>query len=160
MGCSGKHDNIYENAPLPRSLGTIETLMDSFNKQYKSVPSGTEKELVHKKYHLEIDNYLLGHYMNHIRVHVDSVRVHDLIITTRFHSDKNIVFTSSVTFRKPMPPKEDSLFSFMKGLKPGTDVSIDFAYMSNCILNYPSDSTGPTLIISAYPLSFQMHGRN
>jgi hypothetical protein len=160
MGCSDKHDKMDENAPVPKSLGTIENLLDSFNMQYKSASSEDEKERTLKRYHLEIDNFLLDHYMNHIHVRVDSVRVDDLIIASRFHGDRQIVFKSSITFRKPMPPKESSLFSFMKGLKPGTDVSLDFAYMGNCLLNYPSDSTSPELIIFAYPLSFQMHNRH
>jgi hypothetical protein len=157
IGCSAKHEKIAEKAPEPRSLVTIETLLDSFNVEYKSVSSEAKKELVRKKYQHEIDNFLLDHYINHIPVHVDSVRVENLIITTRFHTNKNIVFRSSLTFRRPMPPKEDSLFSFMKGLKPSTDVSIDFAYTGICQLNYSSDSMKPPLIIFAYPLSFQMH---
>lgn len=94
-----------------------------------------------------------------MRVHVDSVIIHHLTINTMFHAGENLMFTSSMEFRRPMPKVEDSLYHFMKSLKQGSDTNIDFMYIGKFELHRPDDSLHPVLMVNAYPLTYQVHGR-
>ena len=136
----------------------INDLVDSFRSDYASAASATAKDAVMASYHEKTDKFLTKHYLNHMRVHVDSVVIRNLTIDTRFHAGKNLVFTSSMEFRKHMPKVEDSLYQFMKGLRQGTDTNIDFMYIGKFELHRPDDSLHPALIVNAYPLSYQVHG--
>jgi hypothetical protein len=151
-GCSDKN-----GFSLSRDQTAIENMADSFAAQYKSASAESVKDSVLKKYHTKIGSYLLDHYMNHIRVHVDSMRVDSSNIIMRFHGSGNVAYAGSLTLSKHMPRKEDSLLHFMEGLKPGTDTSLDFVYLGKIELNPPNDSLKPVLLIHALPISFQKH---
>jgi hypothetical protein len=135
----------------------VENMADSFVAEYRSVSSDSGKDAVLKAYNNKIGNYLLDHYLNHIRVNIDSVRTDSSGIFMRFHSSKNVAFSGFLALSKNMPHRENSLLHFMEGLKPGTDTSFDFVYMGKIELNPATDSSKPVLLIHALPISFQKH---
>ena len=51
-----------------------------------------------------------------------------------------------------MDAKQDSLFKFMKGLKPGLDTMISFAYMGNHEVRLPNSNGTPIIKIFAFPM--------
>jgi len=125
----------------------IQNIVDSFKLEYKK---GNTQEL-RDKYKQKIYDYLADNYIDSIRVHVDTVIIDSLTITTAFHCNKDIAFKYSLTFKKNMAPNEDSLFRFMKGLRAGIDTTISFAYTGSHELNDPQDTSLPTLRIFAFP---------
>ncbi|MEJ0082512.1 MAG: hypothetical protein WDM78_16515 [Puia sp.] len=104
-------------------------MVDSFRSDYASATSTTAKDAVMSNYKVKTEKFLSGHYLNHLRVHVDSVIINHLTIDTRFHMGNNLLLISSIEFHKPMPPKEDTLYQFMKNLRQGADTNIDFMYI-------------------------------
>ena len=158
-GCSDQNNKTAPRAHRSRVESAINNLVDSFKSDYVSVNSGSDKQTVLSRYREKTDKFLSKRYLNHMRVHIDSVIVNHLKIDTRFHSGENLIFTSSTEFHKHMPAREDSLFQFMKNLKQGADTNIDFMYIGKFELRPPDDSLNPSLIIYAYPLSYQVHGR-
>lgn len=158
-GCSDHKNDQSGVKHHSRAESAIHSLVDSFRSEYMSATSITAKNAVMSEYKIKTENFLSGHYLNHMRVHIDSVTTNRLKIDTKFHAGKNLMFTSSMEFRKPMPRMEDSLYQFMKGLKQGTDTNIDFMYIGKFELHPPDDTLHPSLIVNAYPLSYQVHGR-
>jgi hypothetical protein len=158
-GCSDHKNKMTDASHHSGAESAINNLVDSFKSDYGSATSTIAKDAVMSTYKTKTEKFLLKHYLNHMRVHIDSVIINHLTIDTRFHAGKNLMFTSSMQFRKPMPKTEDSLYHFMKGLRQGTDTNIDFMYIGKFELHRPDDSLHPTLIVNAYPLSYQVHGR-
>lgn len=158
-GCSDHQNKKADASHHSRAESAINNLVDSFKSDYASATSNQAKDAVMSIYQAKTDKFLSGHYLNHMRVHVDSVVINHLTIDTRFHAGKNLVFASSMEFRKHMPKVEDSLYQFMKGLSPGTDTNIDFMYIGKFELHRPDDTLHPALIVNAYPLTYQVHGR-
>ena len=90
-------------------------------------------------------------YIDNIKVHVDSIVVNGWTVLTKLHCNKDIAFQYSLTFTKNMTKNEDSLFSFAKNLKMGSDITANFSFMGSQKINDPSDSTLPTFLIYAFP---------
>ena len=157
-GCSDHQNSIADASHHSKAESAIIDLVDSFKSDYTSASSATAKDAVMASYHAKTDNFLMKHSLNHMRVHVDSVVIKNLTIDTRFHAGNNLVFWSSMEFRKHMPRVEDSLYQLMKGLRQGTDTNIDFMYIGKFELHRPDDTLHPALIVNAYPLSYQVHG--
>jgi len=158
-GCSDHNNKEAAASHHSRAESALNILVDSFKSDYSSAMSTTAKDAVMSTYKEKTEKFLSKHYLNHMRVHVDTVIVNHLTIDTRFHAGKNLMFTSSMEFRQPMPSTEDSLYHFMKGLRQGTDTNIDFIYIGKFELHRPDDSINPALTVNAYPLSYQVHGR-
>jgi hypothetical protein len=156
--CTDNKNNKPEILHRSHAQASIENLVDSFKTESRLASSAKDKDEIIQAYKVKIDRYLSNHYLNHMRVHVDSVVTKNLTIVTRFHTREYVVFRCSLEFKKPMPPKEETLFQFMHNLKTDTDTTIDFEYTGRYELNFPKDSTTPALVISAIPLSFQIHG--
>ena len=157
-GCSDHKNKIADASHHSKAESEINNLVDSFKSDYASAGSATAKDAVISGYEAKTEKFLTKHYLNHMRVHVDSVIIKNLTIDTKFHAGKNLVFTSSMEFRKHMPKVEDSLYQFMKSLRQGTDTNIDFMYIGKFELHRPDDSLHPALIVNAYPLTYQVHG--
>jgi hypothetical protein len=158
-GCSDHKNKMADALHHSKAESAIINLVDNFKSDYASAGSASAKDSVITSYHEKTENFLAKHYLNHMRVHVDSVVIKNLTIVTRFHAGKNLVFASSMEFRKHMPKVEDSLYQFMKGLRQGSDTNIDFMYIGKFELHRPDDTLHPALIVNAYPLSYQVHGR-
>ena len=157
--CSDHENKVPAGSHQSKAVSALNNLVDSFKSEYASATSATAKDAIMSNYKKKTENFLSGHYLNHMRVHVDSVIIHNLTIDTRFHAGKELMFISSMEFRKRMPKVEDSLYHFMKSLKQGTDTNIDFMYIGKFELHRPDDSLHPVLMVNAYPLTYQVHGR-
>jgi hypothetical protein len=157
--CSDHENKMPAIRHQSRAESAIDDLIDHFKSDYASAKTASARDAVMSDYKIKTEKYLSDHYLNHMRVHIDSVIIHNLTIDTRFHAAKDLIFTSSMTFRKRMPKTEDTLYYFMKNLKPGTDTNIDFIYIGKFELHRPDDSLHPTLVVNAYPLTYQVHGR-
>ena len=156
-GCSdNKNKDGLHHA---RSESAINILVDRFKSDYASATSIKARDSVMSSYQTKTDEFLSSHYLNHMRVHIDSVVINQRTIDTKFHAGKSLVFISSIEFRKHKLRVEDSLYQFMKGLRQGTDTNIDFMYIGKFELHRPDDTLHPVLIVNAYPLSYQVHGR-
>lgn len=149
--CSSKKHNEEIIPQISRAQKGLQNLVDSFKYEYKLANNDFLKDSVTRKYNLAIYDYLANIYIDSIRVHIDSVIENGLTITTKSHCNSDIAFQYSLTFLKNMNKSQDSLFSFMKGLIPGTDRVIDFSYMGSHELNDPLDKSTPTLKIFAFP---------
>ena len=156
--CSGNEKKVPPALHHSKAETTLDNLVDSFKSEYASAGSVTAKDAVVFHYKIKAENYLSDHYLNHMRVHVDSVIVKHWTIDTKFHVSKDLVFASSMQFHKHMPKTEATLFKFMKNLKQGTDTNIDFIYIGKFELHRPEDTLHPALIVNAYPLTYQVHG--
>jgi hypothetical protein len=158
-GCTNDKNNQPSATHHSRAESAINILVDSFRSEYTSAKSIAARDVVMSEYQEKTEKYLSGHYLNHMRVHVDSVIIKNLTIDTKFHDGRNLVFISSMEFRRHMPKTEDTLYHFMKSLQQGTDTNIDFMYIGKFELHPPNDSLHPTLVMNAYPLSYQVHGK-
>src|SRR5882757_2889743 len=134
-GCSDNKNQ--DGSHHSRAESAINILVDSFKSDYASATSIQAKDAVMSSYQRKTDEFLTSHYLNHMRVHIDSVVINHQMIETRFHSGNNLVFRSSIEFRKQMRKVEDSLYQFMKRLRPGTDTNIDFMYIGKFELHRP-----------------------
>jgi len=126
-------------------------LVDSFKRLAYQASTLTTKDSIRLSYATKFYDLLSNISIDSIRVHVDSVKIVDSTISTQFHCGTEIVFKSSLTFPAQMTPKYDSLFEFLKGLRPGLDTLVSFGYMGNHQVRLPS-SDDPILKIFAYPV--------
>ncbi|MFZ1799794.1 MAG: hypothetical protein WAU24_08005 [Chitinophagaceae bacterium] len=149
--CSTKNHDDEITSQISRAQSGLQNLVDSFKTEYKLANSDFLKDSVIGKYNLKIYDYLANIYIDSIRVHIDSVIVNGLTITTKSHCNNDIAFQYSLTFLKSMNKNQDSVFRFMKGLIPGTDTTINFSFMGSFVLNDPIDKSTPTLKIFAFP---------
>jgi hypothetical protein len=139
--------------PLKVSLAqtSIQKLVDSFKTDVRKLQDIKSQNSIRIKYSYRFYNLFSNIYLDSIRVHVDTVFVDSLTITTVFHCNKEISFKGSLTFPKTLEPKHDSLFRFMKNLKAGSDTMLSFNYMGNQEVRLPSQE-GPIIKIFAFPI--------
>lgn len=150
-GCTHKKTvKPSDNAYLSKTQIGIEKLIDSFKTEYNKSETTVLRESVTNKYNQKFSDYLSNNSMDSFRVYVDTVMNIDSTITTKFHYGKEVAFQFGLTFKKPETDFFDSLFLFMNGLKPGTDTTVNFDYMTHQ-LNDPNDTNLPTLKIFAIP---------
>jgi|SRR5579859_600668 len=137
----------------------LHTLEDSLQSEFLAASTDVAKDAVLKKYHDQLQDYLMVHKLDSINVVVDTVIVNGLSVTTRFHHDR-IQFQYCLTFMKDMPARDDSVFNFMKNLRTGSDTSVNFNLAGSCQVNNPVSGELPVIRIFAFPapLSFTSKG--
>ena len=129
----------------------IQYLVDTFKLVIEQEKNLNIQDSIRYKFAYNFYDLLSNIYIDSIRVHIDSVVVENLTVTTAFHCNNEIYFRSSLTFLKKMDPRQDTLFRFMKGLKPGFDTIVNFAYMGNHEVRLPNLNGTPIIKIFAYP---------
>jgi len=129
----------------------IQHLVDTFKLTVGQEKDFDKQDSIRYKFAYKFYDLLSNLYTDSIRVHVDSVVVDDLTITTAFHCNNEISFRGSLTFLEKMDSRQDTLFRFMKGLKPGLDTMVNFAYMGNHQVRLPNSNGTPIIKIFAYP---------
>ena len=129
----------------------IQNLVDKFKLAVKQEKDLDEQDSIRYKYAYKFYDLLSNIYIDSIRVHVDSVIIENLTVTTAFHCNNEIAFKSSLTFLPKRDSKQDSLFEFIKGLNPGSDTMLNFAYMGNHQVRLPNSNGTPILKIFAFP---------
>ena len=151
LGCANKKNtkNVAESNLSKTEVG-LKKILDSFKLDYKKATTNSLDSTI-DKYNVKVFNYLSNESIDSISVHVDTIIVNGLTITTKFHNKDNVSFQYGLTFEKPMTEYYDSLFNFMSGLKMGTDTTINFSYMDSHQLNNPNDKLLPTLKVFAIP---------
>jgi len=129
----------------------IQYLVDIFKLEVGQEKVLNKQDSIRYKYAHKFYDLLSNIYIDSIRVHVDSVIVDNLAVTTVFHCNNEVAFKYSLIFLKKMDPRQDTLFRFMKGLKPGLDTMVNFAYMGNHQVRLPNSNGTPIIKIFAYP---------
>ena len=152
FGCAAKKkEKDSADLHLSKTEAGLKKLVDSFKLEYQNAKTNILIDSTTNKYNVKNFNYLSTNNIDSINVHVDTVIINDLTVTTKFHSKENIAFQYGLTFTKPLTKYFDSLFNFMSGLKIGTDTTINFSYMGSHQLGDPNDTLLPTLKIFAIP---------
>jgi hypothetical protein len=131
-------------------MQNIQAIIDSFKVEYNSTPPKTRDSTL-GKFNKKIYDYLSYHFLDSIRVRVDTVIVDGWTVTTKFHFNPNIAFQYGLTFKKGMDAHFDTLFRFMKGLPIGVDTTVTFTYMAAHLLNPHPNPLSPTLTLYAIP---------
>jgi hypothetical protein len=129
----------------------IQQLVDTFKLVVRQEKDFDKQDSIRYKFAYKFYDLLSNIYIDSIQVHVDSVVVDHLTVTTVFHCNNEIYFRGSLTFLPKMDSRQDSLFKFMKGLKPGLDTIVNFAYMGNHQVRLPNSNGVPILKIFAFP---------
>jgi hypothetical protein len=94
----------------------------------------------------------LGGGIDSIRVRVDSISENNFKVTTNFHTTTRIAFKYTLGFGKNMRSDWDSLYTFMKSLKPNTDTTIGFIYFGALEINDPNNIEMPVFKFFAFPV--------
>ena len=131
--------------------GQIQNLVDSFKLAVGQEKDLTRQDSIRVKFAYKFYDLLSNIYIDSIRVHVDSIIVDSLTVTAAFHCKNEIYFKYSLTFLEKMDSRQDTLFKFMKGLKPGVDTMVNFAYMGNHQVRLPNSDGTPIVKIFAFP---------
>lgn len=147
-----------ELAEEKRYYSQTQQRLFQLTKDYKSeytlaYPDSAKKE-VQNKYVMIVQSFLsdsLGGFIDSMRVTVDSVIQTGWEVTTQFHT-REIEFKYSLTFKDSMNSRIDSLYQFMRNLKPGEEVTLSFEYMGTGELNDPEDKGTRIFRIFAIPL--------
>jgi hypothetical protein len=156
--CSnGRNKPTFNEIKLSKSQAFLNNLEDSLEFEYLATSSETSQMQILDKYHALLQSYLMTHAIDSIRVTVDEIKDSGWTITSRFHYNK-IEFKYGLTFKENMPSRDDSLYKFVKGLKPKSDTNINFAYMGSCQVNSPNNKTLPVFRIFAFPFPLQFTG--
>ncbi len=138
--------------PLSFAQRQIQNLVDTFKLVVGQEQNFNKKDSIRYKYAYKFYDLLSNIYLDSIRVHIDSVVVDSLTVTTAFHRNNEIAFKGSLKFLPKMDARQDSVFKFMKGLKPGLDTTVNFAYMGDHQVRLPNSNGTPIIKISAFPL--------
>ena len=129
----------------------IQYLVDSFKLIIEQEKDLSRQDSVRIKFAYKFSDLLSNIYIDSVRVHVDSVVVDSLTVTTAFHCNNEISFKGSLTFLPKMDSKQETLYNFMKGLKPGVDTILNFAYLGNHQVRLPNSDGTPIIKIFAFP---------
>jgi hypothetical protein len=152
---------IYSCQQSPKKVDTkvyisipqrqIQYLVDTFKLAVGNEKQPNEQDNLRIKFAYKFYDLLSNIYIDSIRVHIDTVLVDNLTVTTAFHCNNEIFFRSSLTFLKRMDARQDTLFRFVRGLKPGLDTTVNFAYMGNHEVRLPNSNGIPIIKIFAFP---------
>lgn len=157
IGCSEQNRKANNNRKkvipdlsVSRAQSWIQFLVDNYKNDYDTATTENSRDSIGSLYYNKIYDFLANHYIDSIKVHVDTVLVSKRKIVTSFHCTPEIVFRSELGFPFPRDKKSDTLYNFMKGLKVGSDTMINFCYFGNHELYAPIKNM-TVLKIFAFP---------
>ena len=155
-GCAGKTDNsiLTDTLKMSQAQAFLSNLKDSMVFQYNSVESYKEKQEILDTFVRQLQSYLKKTPLDSIRVTMDEVIVEGFTVKTTSHFNR-IEFSSKITFKNGMPPRPDSIYKFMKNLKPGSTVLVNFGYTGDFEINSPDSPMLSTFKIDAFPVPIQ-----
>jgi hypothetical protein len=158
-GCSGKTDHsVLPGTPkMSNAQAFLSDLKDSMISQFHSTGSETKKQDILERYHQRLEDYLIHHHVDSMKVTIDEVITKGRTITTKSHYS-NIEFEYGLTFNGSMSPGIDSIYEFMKGLKEGSDTLANFSFTGACQVNSPDSAKLWTFRIYAFPVPLQYTG--
>jgi hypothetical protein len=155
-GCSGKTDKfaLTDTLKMSKAQAFLSNLKDSMVFQYHSVESYKEKQGILDTFVRQLQSYLRKNPLDSIRVTMDEVTAEGFTVKTKSHFNR-IEFSSKITFKDSMPPRPDSIYKFMKSLKPGSNVLVNFGYTGDFEINSPDSPMLSTFKIDAFPVPLQ-----
>jgi hypothetical protein len=155
-GCSGKTDNstLTDTLKMSKAQAFLSNLKDSMVFQYNSAESYKQKQMILDTFVRQLQSYLRKNPLDSIRVTVDEVTAEGFTVKTKSHFNR-IEFSSKITFKDSMPPRPDSIYKFMKSLKPGSNVLVNFGYTKDFEINLPDTPMISTFKIDAFPVPIQ-----
>jgi hypothetical protein len=118
-------------------------LIDNYKTEYFATERQDLKDTIQRKYLEKLRYFLvdsLGRYIDSMNVTVDTVIQEGWLVTTQFHS-RDIEFKYGMKFKDNMDSGNDSLYQWMRSLKPKSNLTVNFALLGSGQLNYPDDST-------------------
>jgi hypothetical protein len=159
-GCSGKTDNstVPDSPKMSKAQAFLSNLKDSLKYQYDLAGSNKEKQEIFSKYGSQLKSYLRKNPLDSVRVTIDEVTAKGFSVTTQSHFS-SIEFRSTITFKDSMTPRMDSVYKFMKSLKPGSTVLVNFAYTRDFEIGPPDSLMLSTFQIDAFPFPIQYNGK-
>lgn len=143
--------NIQKN--YSRNQEYLFNLLDNYKSEYFATEQQELKDTIQSIYLEKLRHFLvdsLGRHIDSINVTVDSVIQDGWLVTTQFHT-REIEFKYGMKFKDNMDPKNDSLYHWMLNLKPKSNLTVNFIHLGSGQLNFPSDTTVPTIKIFAFP---------
>jgi hypothetical protein len=151
LGCADERVDSFEK--YSKNQQHLINLSDDYKKFYHRAINDDAKEKVQDLYLQKLHMFLvdtLERYIDSMAVTVDSVKQEGWKVTTQFHTH-DIEFKYSMTFMDSMPPKVDSFYNFMRNLKPGADVVVNFVHLGGAEVIRPTNSKTSVFRIFAYP---------
>jgi hypothetical protein len=159
-GCSGK-PNVSTTFGTLKTSGAqafLSDLKDSLVSQYNVAGPEEEKQKILDKYRKQLQVYLVRTPLDSMRVTIDEVITKGLTVTTKSHFS-SIEFKYGLTFSGSMSPRIDSIYEFMKSLKGGSDILVNFSFTGTCEVNRPDSAKLSTFRIYAFPVPLQYTGK-
>jgi hypothetical protein len=155
-GCSGKPEasSFSDSMKMSSAQIYLNNLKDSLKIQYSAVRSTAEKQVILDICFRRLKDFLRETPMDSLRVTIDEVKVNGFTVTTKSHI-KEIEFSGKITFEGKLPPRVDSIYKFMKNLRPGSSVLLNMAFDGDFQLNRPDSPMVSIFKIGAYPIPIQ-----
>lgn len=159
-GCSGKPAASSSTDSLKLSIAQIYlgNLEDSLKIQYTAAQTTAEKQSILDTCFRRLKDFLRNTSMDSLRVSIDEVKVNGYTVSTKSHF-KEIEFGGKITFGSGLSTRLDSIYKFMKNLKPGSTVLINMAFNGDFQLNRPDSPNVAIFKIGAYPIPIQYKGQ-
>src|SRR5579872_1881894 len=125
-GCTGKPvtPSLPDSAKLCIAQIYLSNLKDSLKMQYSAAQTMAKKQSILDTFFRRLEYFLRNTPMDSFRVSIDEVKVNGYTVTTKSHFEE-IQFGGEITFKSNLPPGLDSIYKFMKNLKPGSTVLLN-----------------------------------
>jgi hypothetical protein len=158
-GCSGRSSpSGLADRRFSKSQFFLTGLKDSLVSEYRSAKSQMERQELLGRYQQRLEDYLMHHPIDSVKVTIDEVVVNGKTIKTKSHYS-GIQFEYGLTFNNKMSSRIDSIYEFMKGLKEGSDTLVNFSYTGACQVNSPDSANLSAFRIYAFPVPLQYTGK-
>ena len=128
-------------------------LVDNYKTEYFATKGQDFKDTIRSYYLQKLRYFLvdsLGRYIDSMNVTVDTVIQEGWLVTTQFHSG-DIEFKYGMKFKDSMDSRNDSLYQWMRSLKPKSNLTLNFVLLGSGQLNSPDDSSIKLIKIFALP---------
>jgi len=152
--CSDKSKRETESKIIySKNQQYIFELLDNYKTDYFATKRQEIKDTIQSKYLEKLRYFLvdsLGRYLDSMNVTVDTIIQEGWLVTTQFHS-RDIEFKYGMKFKDSMDSRDDSLYQWMRSLKPKSNLTLSFVLLGSGQLNYPDDSPKMLAKIFALP---------
>ncbi len=155
ISCKDSPNEIKETEKaFSKNQQYIFDLIDNYRSEYFAAKQQDHKDTVQSKYLEKLRYFIvdsLGGYIDSINVTVDTVIQEGWLVTTQFHS-RDMEFKYGMKFKDSMDSTNDSLYQWMRSLKPKSNLTLNFVQLGSGQLNYPDDSNSRVIKIFAFPV--------
>ncbi|HEY5465231.1 MAG TPA: hypothetical protein VIJ95_18360 [Hanamia sp.] len=128
-------------------------LLDSYKSEYFATQRQDLRDAVREKYFEKLRYFLidsLGRQLDSMNVTVDTVIQKGWLVTTQFHS-RDIEFKYDLEFKDSMDSKANSIYEWMRNLKPKSNYTLNFILLGSGELNDLEDTSKSMLKMMALP---------